>query len=74
MSEHLENAPRLPSGDGRPLAGASGLMVESALVRARLFAIACALARAAAREDAAEEERAVREQSRRSASVDVAEL
>ena len=74
MSELSKNAPRLPSGDGRSLAGVSGLIVESALVRARLFAIARALARVAAREDAAEEERAAREQSRRSASVDVAEL
>jgi hypothetical protein len=74
MSEHLENAPRLPSGEDGSLAGVSGLMAESALVRARLFAIACALARVAAREDAAEEERAAREQNRRSASVDVAEL
>ena len=76
MSEHSKGGPDLLAGRGLSPggAGASGIMPEMGLVRARVFAIARALARHAAREDAAEEERTAREQSRRSLSVDIAEL
>ena len=76
MSEPTKGTPDLLAGRGFSLVGrgVSGGMAEMGQVRARIFAIARALARHAAREDAVEEERAAREQNRRSSSVDVAEL
>jgi hypothetical protein len=76
MSEQSKGTPNLPAGVALSLEGAvaSGMMAEAALVHAGLFSIARALAWAAAREDAAEEERVARERNRHALSVDVREL
>jgi len=49
-----------------------GLAAEIGLVHERLLMLACALARLAAREDAAEEEKAERARKRKAAAIDVA--
>ncbi len=76
MSEHPHSQPGLHHPDAVSLKGVScsNVIADAGFVRAGLLAIARALARLAAREDAAEEERTEKEKRRQAASVDAPEV